>query len=124
MAVSRPDRNAYRTAHLGRRTSFHAVVFKRLRGGCIRMVLRFVGAYGGVIASSSLKIESNIPMSIKDQYSALTVLASLVLNTGGTHEPSITLDGLDMPLAESLREQLSKREAIQVTAATKEEVVA
>lgn len=51
-------------------------------------------------------------------------LASLVLNTGGTHEPSITLDGLDMPLAESLREQLSKREAIQTPAATKEEAVA
>lgn len=51
-------------------------------------------------------------------------LASLVLNTGGTHEPSITLEGLDMPLAESLREQLSKREAIQVPAVTKEEAVA
>ncbi len=51
-------------------------------------------------------------------------LASLVLNTGGTHEPSITLDGLDMPVAESLREQLSKREAIQAPPATKEEAVA
>ncbi len=47
-------------------------------------------------------------------------LASLVLNTGGTHEPSITLDGLDMPLAESLREQLSKREPIQLPSSTKD----
>ena len=51
-------------------------------------------------------------------------LASLVLNTGGTHEPSITLDGLDMPLAESLREQLSKREETQSPSATKDEAVA
>ena len=41
-------------------------------------------------------------------------LSSLVLNTGGTHEPSITLDGIDMPLAESLREQLSKRDPVPV----------
>ena len=34
-------------------------------------------------------------------------LASLVLNTGGTHEPAITLEGLDMQVAERLREQLS-----------------
>ena len=51
-------------------------------------------------------------------------LASLVLNTGGTHEPSITLDGLDMPLAESLREQLSKRDTIQIPSAPNAESVA
>ena len=37
-------------------------------------------------------------------------MASLVINTGGTHEPSITLEGIDMPIAESLREQLSRRD--------------
>jgi membrane protein YdbS with pleckstrin-like domain len=51
-------------------------------------------------------------------------LASLVLNTGGTHEPSITLDGLDMPLAESLREQLSQRDTIQIPNAANAESVA
>jgi len=51
-------------------------------------------------------------------------LASLVLNTGGTHEPSITLEGIDMPVAESLREQLSKHDSIQAQAAAKADAVA
>lgn len=34
-------------------------------------------------------------------------LATLVVNTGGTHEPSISLSGLTLARAEELREQLS-----------------
>ena len=34
-------------------------------------------------------------------------LATLVVNTGGTHEPSISLSGLKLAMAEELREQLS-----------------
>jgi len=51
-------------------------------------------------------------------------LASLVLNTGGTHEPSITLEGIEIPVAESLREQLSKRDSSQVPAAAQADAVA
>ena len=51
-------------------------------------------------------------------------LASLVLNTGGTHEPSITLEGIEIPVAESLREQLSKRDSSQVPSAAQADAVA
>ena len=37
-------------------------------------------------------------------------LATLVVNTGGTHAPSITIEGLEMQQAEALREQLSRRD--------------
>jgi uncharacterized protein len=36
-------------------------------------------------------------------------LAQLVINTGGTHEPSIPLGGLSLQVAESVRDQLSNR---------------
>ena len=37
-------------------------------------------------------------------------LATLVVNTGGTHEPSISLSGLKLARAEALRDQLSCKE--------------